>query len=82
MMRISEASNTLIPAALALEQLGFAVEATPQRTTATSNSLEVVASDPLTALALVTLAQVRGENWQASDSQIGDWLPRLVSPDT
>jgi hypothetical protein len=40
--------------------------------------IRVVASDPLTALALATIVQVRGEEWQASDDDIEVWLPRLT----
>lgn len=78
MATISEAGNTLVPAALTLEQLGFDVLATPEQTVAARGELRIVASDPLTALGLATIVQVRGENWQAADHEIDVWLPRLT----
>lgn len=78
MSTIGEAGNTVVPAALALEQLGFRVEASPKQTIATKGELRVVASDPLSALGLAALVQVRGENWQAGDDDIEVWLSRLT----
>ena len=78
MSTIGEVANTLVPAALALEQLGFDVLVTPEQTIATRGEFRVVASDPVTAVGLATIVQVRGEMWHASDDDTDLWLPRLT----
>lgn len=36
--------------------------------------IKLIADDPLTLLGLVVLAETQGENWQASDAEIEQFL--------
>lgn len=82
-MRIISAANVEVPAILAIESLGFTIDARIISTehemvwTATGNGDEYVAEDPLSLLGLVKLLEVCGDNWQASDDDIAKYLPML-----
>ncbi len=82
-MRIVALANTEVPAILALESLGFNIASRIVNVdqgmiwTATGNGDEYVAEDPLSLLGLVTLLEVRGDTWQASDDDIEKYLPML-----
>lgn len=82
-MRIASAANVEVPAILALESIGFIVSSRIISTehemvwTATGKGDEYVAEDPLSLLGLIKLHEVRGDNWQASDDDIDNYLPML-----
>lgn len=73
-MKITAAGNTLIPAILALEQLGFDVSlreaGTSKMFVATRGNESYSAEDPVTVLGLVKLVELKGQDWRASDSDI------------
>ena len=68
--RIGATGHTVIPALLALEQLGFEVtisnSSVRQTTTAIRGEEEYFADDPVTVLGLIKLIEVR--TWQTSVS--------------
>jgi hypothetical protein len=68
---IAAAGNTVVPALLALEQLGFEVtienRSTGQTTIAIRGEEKYSADDPVTVLGLIKLIEVRTWQWNASD---------------
>ncbi len=79
MPHLTATGSTLIPAILALEELGFSISSSrdydgERSFVAKRNDQEFTATDPLALLGLVKLIEVRGWNWQADDPQIQDKL--------
>lgn len=76
-------ANVEVPAILALESMGFTITSRVVNAdqemvwTASDNSDEYIAEDPLSLLGLVKLHEVRGDNWKASDDEIDTYLPML-----
>ena len=72
--RIAADGNTVVPALLALSELGFSVtvDTSPERHTvvAARGHEEFVADDPVTVLGLIKLVEIRTWNWQANDEDI------------
>lgn len=78
-INISAAGNTEVPAYLCLIEKGFTISAkqTPNNEPiwyATKKNVELAASGPLELLSLVALAEQRGHNWNASDTEIQDFM--------
>lgn len=80
MPSISAAGNTLVPAILALEALGFKVRMKSYEDfdlcEASRGDETYVADDPMTVLGLIKLIEVRTWEWEATDEQIGEMLLR------
>ncbi|BDM81347.1 hypothetical protein [Acaryochloris marina] len=82
-MKIASMANVEVPAILALESMGFTITSRVVNAdqemawTASGNSDEYIAEDPLSLLGLVKLHEVRGDNWKASDDEIDKYLPML-----
>lgn len=74
--RIVHAANTLVPALLALESLGFAIEAVGSNVYARRGQEEYQAEDPVALLGLIRLIELRTWDWSASDMQIDEMLRR------
>ncbi len=72
--RIGAMGNTVVPALLALEQLGFEVSiqngSVGQRTIAVRGEEEYFAEDPVTVLGLIKLIELRSWQWSANDSEL------------
>jgi hypothetical protein len=74
---IAAAGNTIVPAILALEDSGFEVHVVEgSRCRITRGDETYLADDPVTALGLVKLIELRGWNWCATDAQIESTLSR------
>ncbi|HVF85043.1 MAG TPA: hypothetical protein VM821_03595 [Abditibacteriaceae bacterium] len=80
-IKIADAGNVLVPAYLTLIQKGLSVrwlnltdDPEQELWFAEDATREFVADGPLTLLGLVSLHEIRGDNWQASDEQIDDFL--------
>lgn len=69
MNRIASASNTLAPAIVVLESLGFSIKVKGKLLVAVRGEDEYVAEDPLLLLGLVKLIEVRGWKWGISDEK-------------
>jgi hypothetical protein len=73
-MEISAAGNTVVPAILALEDLGFAISvervAGQQVIRAVRGDETYVADDPVAVLGLVKLVEARSSQWRAADSDV------------
>ncbi len=74
---ISQAANTLVPAILALEALGFTLTVQGDLVEARSDAGRYVAPDPVGVLGLVKLVETRGSSWRATDSEIDATLERF-----
>ncbi len=73
---VAAAGNTLAPALAILLEIGFAVTRGSDGSSyrAQDNGHLFIADDPLTLLGLVKLYEMRGENWQPSDTDITAFL--------
>ena len=71
---IAAAGNTVVPALLALEGLGFEVttqsSSVGETTIAVRGEEKYVAEDPVTVLGLIKLIELRTWQWSATDSEI------------
>ena len=71
---ISAAGNTVVPAILALEKLGFivSIERTKdgEQFIATRGDETYGADDPVTVLGLVKLVEMRGWEWRSTDPDL------------
>jgi hypothetical protein len=74
---ITHAGNTVVPALLALEKLGFEVSVEEGLIVATSENGRFVAADPVAVLGLIKLVETRSWDWSASDEQIDAALERF-----
>jgi len=72
--RIAAAGNTVVPALLALEQLGFAIEVRDglagQTVVAVRDDEEYIGDDPVAVLGLIKLIELRRWDWNATDQEI------------
>jgi hypothetical protein len=75
--QISAAANTVVPALLALESLGYTVVVDGSLFVATASNERFVADDPVTVLGLVKLIETRSWSWRASDDEIAATLDRF-----
>ena len=80
-MTIAEAGNTGIPASLVLEQKGFLVRREVSKDggehwIAERSDFTCIASGAEALLGLVSVFEVRGEDWFASDEEIDSFLQR------
>ena len=74
--RIAQAGNTIVPAILTLESLGYSVAVEGDLMVASSNDTTFVAEDPVALLGLIKLVEVRTWTWKASDNAIDEALTR------
>ena len=78
---IASAGNTEAPAYLTLVKLGYSVDRTErdggERWIAKKGALQLTADCPLELLGLSLLRSERGPRWQASDSEIDEFLTRF-----
>ena len=72
---IAQAGNTVVPAILTLERLGFTVSQHNGSFAASAEGSRFVAEDPVALLGLIKLAEAR-RPWRASDAEIDDVLNR------
>ena len=75
--QIAAAANTVVPALLALESLGYAVVVDGSLVVATADNERFAADDPVTVLGLIKLIEARSWNWRASDEEIAATLGKL-----
>jgi hypothetical protein len=76
--RIVQAGNTVVPALLAVESLGFAVEMSGERVYARRAEEEYSADDSVALLGLIRLVELRSWEWGASDAEIDQTLRRYA----
>jgi hypothetical protein len=78
---LAAAGNVLVPAYLALIQKGYAVRsentgAGNEVWFAENDTHRFIADDPVTLVGLVALHETRGDDWQAPDEEIMNFLAR------
>ena len=81
-MNLSAAGNVVVPAYLSLLAKGFAVSCVraldgTETWTAEGALGRFMADDVITLLGVVGVAEVRGANWAASDSEIDAFLKKF-----
>lgn len=80
-LHISGAGNVVVPAYLALQQMGYRVRceklASEEDWIAESDTAFFSAPDVIMLLGLAKLGELRGEHWQASDTEIQDFLKKF-----
>jgi hypothetical protein len=82
-LKIADAGNVTVPAFLTLQQRGYVVrcersaDGTRETWIAESDTTELLADDPVALLGLAALAESRGTDWKASDSQIQEFLKKF-----
>lgn len=74
-MKIASAGNTVVPAYLVIRSKGYSIRREPgtkvrETWYAEKGDIQLMAEDPLALLGLVALAEERGEDWKALDSEI------------
>lgn len=74
--RIAQAGNTVVPALLAIESLGFAIEMGHAHVAARRGDEEYRAEDPVALLGLIRLVELRSWEWSASDDEIDRTMRR------
>jgi len=78
--RIATAANTVVPALLVLERLGFTVivdqASSPPHVRASRGDEEYMADGPVAILGLVRLIEARTWDWKPTDAEIVDALQR------
>ncbi|MGO1071589.1 hypothetical protein [Lysobacter sp. CA199] len=80
-MRVAMAGNTLAPAYSVLLKKGYAVERHPDLSgwcCASKDGYSFLAENPVELLGLIAMLEVRGEAWQASDREVGQFLQQLA----
>ena len=75
--RIHQAGNTVVPALLAVESLGFTMDVRSDGVSAMRGDEEYAAEDPVALLGLIRLVQLRSWEWAASDDEIAKTLSRF-----
>jgi hypothetical protein len=82
MKQIASAGNTVVPALLALERLGFTVSVERDGPfeifRATRGEESYLADDPVCVLGLVRLVETRGWEWRAGDAEIEEVMRRYA----
>jgi hypothetical protein len=80
MKMIAAAGNTVVPALLALERLGFTVSiersGDVEEVSATRGGESYLAEDPVAVLGLVKLIEVRGWDWRPTDAELAEIFHR------
>lgn len=74
--RVVQAGNTVVPALLAVESLGFIIEVSGDSVSARRGQEEYGAEDPVALLGLIRLVELRSWDWSPSDEQIDETLRR------
>jgi hypothetical protein len=76
-IQIAQAGNTVVPAILALEELGLVVDVQADQVVASSSAVRFIAEDPVAVLGLVRLLELRGADWMAKDEDIAAAFERF-----
>ena len=77
MIRIAQAGNTVVPAILALEEMGMVIDVRADQVIASSPAVQFIADDPVAVLGLVRLLELRGADWMATDEDIAAAFERF-----
>lgn len=77
MIQIAQAGDTVVPAILALEEMGMIVDVQADQVVASSAVGRFIAEDPVAVLGLVRLLELRGAEWMAKDEDIAAAFERF-----
>ena len=73
-MRLVDAANTMAPAYLTILSKGYLVRSEGSLMIAERGGNSFLADGPVALLGLISMTEVRGEAWQASDEEIGNFV--------
>ncbi len=73
-MHIASAANLFTPAYLTIVAKGYAVRREGDLLVASKGRDTFIAEDPIVLLGVIVVGECRGENWQATDAQIDDFV--------
>lgn len=78
MPNITALGNTVVPAILVLETLGFSIATAEgsEQIVAVRGDERYIADDPVTVLGLIKLVEVRSWSWHAADEEIEHGLEK------
>ncbi len=76
-MRVVDAANAMTPAYLAILSKGYEIRSNDGLMIAERESNYFSAEGPVSLLGLIAMAEIRGESWQASDDEIGEFLEKF-----
>jgi hypothetical protein len=76
-MHLSAAANLLAPAYLSLLAKGYSVRDENGLMVAERGPDCFLAENPIELLGVIAIAETRGENWQATDDEIDDFILRF-----
>ena len=77
-MRLVTAANVFTPAYLTILDKGYAVQKRGEDLLiATRGDDTFIAEDPILLLGLIAVGEARGENWQATDGEIDDFIGKF-----
>jgi len=76
-MHLSAAANLLALAYLSILSKGYAVQVEGGLMVAVRGADRFSADGPVELLGVIAVAETRGENWQATDEEIDDFLSRF-----
>jgi len=73
-MHLVDAANIMTPAYLAILAKGYSVGSRGEYMIAERDGSSFLAESPVPLLGLIAMAEIRGENWQATDEEIDKFL--------
>lgn len=76
-MRITSAANVLTPAYMTILAKGYTVRNEGELLVATRDGDTFIADDPILLLGVITIGESRGENWQATDAEIDEFVSKF-----
>ena len=76
-MHLASAANVDTPAYLTLLSKGYALKLQGSLWIAEKGEDSFIGDNPIELLGLISLAEVRGENWRASDEEIQQFMDKF-----
>jgi len=73
-MHLVDAANTMTPAYLTILAKGYSVKSSGEYMIAEREGSSFLAEGPVPLLGLIVMAEIRGENWQATDEEVDEFL--------
>lgn len=75
---LASAGNVLVPAYLSVEQKGYTINKLDDNLLSARNeNAEFIAEDPLYLLGLISIYEIRGKNWKATDKEIDEYSKKF-----
>ena len=72
------AGNVFTPAYLTLKDLGYELSIEGKIWSANNGKIYVSGYSPMELLGMISIREIRGDDWMASDDEIKDFLERFI----